>query len=180
VLHSVSLLDEFVVRDLRHDDAEALSAAYVKNRRHLEPWEPTRADDFFTPEGQAAAIATSVAAAHAGWSLPLVLTGADRILGRATLSGITRGAFQSGTLGYWIDEDLEGRGIMTAVVGAIVTIARDDLALHRVQAETLVHNAASQRVLERNGFVEFGTAPKYLRIAGEWQDHVLFQRLLDD
>ncbi|PSK67915.1 hypothetical protein B0E53_00186 [Micromonospora sp. MH33] len=33
----------------------------------------------------------------------------------------------------------------------------------------------SQRVLERNGFVQFGMAPEYLNIAGRWQDHAMYQ-----
>lgn len=72
-----------------------------------------------------------------------------------------------------------GRGVATAAVGATVELAFHQLQLHRLQAGTLVHNAASQRVLERNGFVRFGLAPGYLHIAGRWQDHVLFQRLND-
>jgi ribosomal-protein-alanine N-acetyltransferase len=43
-----------------------------------------------------------------------------------------------------------------------------------------VHNSASQRVLARNGFVQYGLAPRYLEIAGRWQDHLMFQRLRDD
>jgi ribosomal-protein-alanine N-acetyltransferase len=54
-----------------------------------------------------------------------------------------------------------------------------ELGLHRVQAGTLVHNHGSRRVLQRNGFARFGLAERYLRIAGEWQDHVLWQRLAD-
>jgi len=34
-------------------------------------------------------------------------------------------------------------------------------------------------VLARNGFVRIGVAPSYLKIAGRWQDHVLFQRVAD-
>jgi ribosomal-protein-alanine N-acetyltransferase len=34
-------------------------------------------------------------------------------------------------------------------------------------------------VLARNGFRQSGTAPRYLRIAGRWQDFHLFQ-LLDE
>jgi ribosomal-protein-alanine N-acetyltransferase len=59
----------------------------------------------------------------------------------------------------------------------MLRLAFGELHLHRVEAGTLVHNAASQRVLERNGFVRYGLAPQYLRIAGRWQDHVLFQVL---
>lgn len=51
----------------------------------------------------------------------------------------------------------------------------DELGLHRIQAGTLVDNLRSQRVLERNGFVRFGLAPRYLHIGGTWQDHVLYQ-----
>jgi ribosomal-protein-alanine N-acetyltransferase len=52
--------------------------------------------------------------------------------------------------------------------------------LHRLQAATLLHNSGSQRVLADNGFERIGIAPQYLRIAGEWQDHLLFQLLLDE
>ena len=69
---------------------------------------------------------------------------------------------------------------MTAAVDAVLTVARDDLHLHRVEAATLLHNAASQRILLRAGFERIGLAPRYLRIAGEWQDHALFQRILGE
>jgi ribosomal-protein-alanine N-acetyltransferase len=51
--------------------------------------------------------------------------------------------------------------------------------LHRIQADTLVDNEASQRVLKRNGFVRIGLAPRYLKIAGRWQDCILHQLLSD-
>lgn len=74
------------------------------------------------------------------------------IVGRLTLANIVRGAFDSGELGYWLDSDLEGRGVMTRAVGAVLRTAREDLGLHRVQAGTLLHNVGSQTVLQRNGF----------------------------
>ena len=64
-------------------------------------------------------------------------------------------------------------------MAAVLEVAFGELALHRVQGETLPHNRASQVVLERNGFERYGYAPRYLRIAGEWQDHVLYQRVND-
>lgn len=94
--------------------------------------------------------------------------------------GVVRGAFQSAHLGYWVDRGHNGRGVATAAVAEVVRIAFHDLGLHRLQADTLVHNVASRRVLARNGFRPIGLAPRYLRIAGRWQDHVLHQRLADD
>ncbi|MGO3506947.1 MAG: GNAT family N-acetyltransferase, partial [Brachybacterium tyrofermentans] len=49
------------------------------------------------------------------------------------------------------------------------------LGLHRIQAEVKVGNDASARVLEHCGFAEYGLAPSYLRLGGEWADCRLFQ-----
>ena len=99
------------------------------------------------------------------------------VVGRVTLSDITRGTFSSGHLGYWVSESHNVRGLATAAVAEILDIAFNELGLHRVEAGTIPHNVRSRAVLERNGFVRFGYAPSYLKIAGEWQDHVLYQAL---
>lgn len=108
----------------------------------------------------------------------MVLARNDSIVGLLTLSSIVRGAFQNAHLGYWISHASQGAGIMTAAVGAAINIAAVDLGLHRLEAATLVHNTASQRVLEKNGFEAYGMARAYLRIAGQWQDHRMYQRIL--
>ena len=53
---------------------------------------------------------------------------------------------------------------LQAIVG--LCEAFEEQGLHRIQAGTLRHNLASQKVLERNGFVRFGLAEKYIQIAG--------------
>ena len=88
-----------------------------------------------------------------------------------------RRAFQSGNLGYWVAGERCGRGVATAAVAATCAFAFEELELHRLEAGTLLHNVGSQIVLDRNGFVPFGVARDYLRIAGSWCDHVLFQRI---
>lgn len=167
-----------ILRSLASTDAAALAHAYASNRDHLEPWEPTRPPSFRTESGQRAEIDLSLANREAGTTLPVVLDHDGQIVGRATLSGIVRGAAQSANLGYWVDHRYTGRGLMTATVEAVAQIARSDLRLHRIQAATLLHNVASQTVLTKCGFTEIGLAPEYLEIAGRWQDHRLFQRIL--
>ena len=75
------------------------------------------------------------------------------------------------------DDYYNGRGLATAALGHLKDLAFGELGLHRVEAGALPHNVRSQRVLERNGFVRFGVAPRYLSIAGQWQDHVMYQVL---
>jgi len=61
----------------------------------------------------------------------------------------------------------------------VIEFAFGELELHRLEAGTLVDNHASQRVLEKNGFERFGLAHRFLLIAGEWRDHILFERIND-
>ena len=112
----------------------------------------------------------------AGQTLPHVIVDGDGgVVGRVNLNSIIRGAFQSASVGYWVDGRRTGEGLATAAVAAMIRVAFDELDLHRLQGETLAHNTASRHVLERNGFVEYGVAPDYLRIDGRWQEHVLYQ-----
>ncbi|BCW78282.1 GNAT family N-acetyltransferase [Arthrobacter sp. NicSoilC5] len=172
------LADGVVLRPVQRSDAVALAAAFQANRVHLAPWEPVRSEEFYTALGQRAAIARRLEDLDSGTALPLVLVDDENVVGLLTLRSIVRGAFQNAHVGYWIDRRAQGAGLMTAAVGAAVGIARDDLGLHRLEAATLVHNTASQRVLEKNGFESYGTARAYLQIAGQWQDHRMFQRIL--
>jgi [ribosomal protein S5]-alanine N-acetyltransferase len=177
VIEPIQLSDEVALRLIRPEDAAGLADAYARNRTHLAPWDPARTPEFFTAAWHANEIPKLLVSYAAGLSVPLVFATNDSIVGRVNLSNIVRGAFDSGILGYWIDERYTGRGLVSAAVTSTVAVARG-MGLHRVEAGTLVHNLASQRVLEKAGFESFGMAPKYLKINGSWQDHRLFQILL--
>ncbi|MFD0520355.1 GNAT family N-acetyltransferase [Paractinoplanes durhamensis] len=162
-------------------DAPELAALLVANRDFLAPWEPFRPAEFFTPDGQAAYLEEVLRLTAAGSAVPHVILDEDgRICGRITLSGIVRGPSLSADLGYWVAEQANGKGRASAAVAHICRLAFGELGLHRVEAGVQPHNAASQRVLHRNGFQRYGLAPRYLHIDGEWRDHVLFQLLSDD
>jgi ribosomal-protein-alanine N-acetyltransferase len=157
-------------------DAAALARLIQVNRAFLAPWEPLRDEDYFTEAGQRADIEHALAQHEQGNALPCVIvdqTGA--VVGRITLNGIVRGAFQSCSVGYWLSADAGGHGLATAALRDIMAVAFGELGLHRIQAETLLDNVASQRVLERNGFARIGLAPTYLKVAGRWQDCILYQ-----
>jgi [ribosomal protein S5]-alanine N-acetyltransferase len=165
-------------RPLSLDDAAALTAIVREDRDFLAPWEPSRTESWFTEDGQREEIRVKLEQQARGLVVPhVVLDDDDEVVGRINLNNVVRGAFESCSVGYSIRAAANGRGHATAAVAAMLRVAFGELGLHRVEAGTLVHNAASQRVLERNGFVRFGLAPQYLRIAGRWQDHVLFQLL---
>lgn len=167
-------------RLIRPDDAPVVAQLAGVNRDFLAPWEPARTEAHFTERGQRLAIQTALAEHAHGRSLPFVIVDeADEVVGRINLNNIVRGASQSASLGYWLDQKSGGRGLATAAVRAITRLAFTELGLHRIQADTLVNNVPSQRVLARAGFVRMALAPSYLKIAGRWQDCILHQLVAD-
>ncbi|MFB6501855.1 MULTISPECIES: GNAT family N-acetyltransferase [unclassified Streptomyces] len=162
-------------------DAASLAVSLARSRAYMQPWEPIRPDAFYTEEGQRERLVALFGDRDAGRAAPWVLADEeDRAVGGFNLSGIVLGPLRSGTLGYWVDVEYAGRGLATAAVRLICEMARDGLGLHRIEAGTVLENAASQRVLAKCGFEEYGTAPQYLYINGQWRDHRLFQRILHD
>jgi ribosomal-protein-alanine N-acetyltransferase len=97
-----------------------------------------------------------------------------------TISGVTRGAFASARVGYFVGQEWNGQGIASGAVGLCADWAFGEGRLHRLSAGTLLDNVASQRVLSRNGFHVVGISRRYLNIAGRWRDHVLFARTVED
>lgn len=84
----------------------------------------------------------------------------DRLVGRITIFNIAREPFQSASVGYWVTQDMNGRGVATAALALLVDEAFGRLGLHRLEAATLTTNSASQLVLRRNDFRRIGLAPR--------------------
>jgi ribosomal-protein-alanine N-acetyltransferase len=161
-----------ILRPLAPADAGELATLRVANREFLAPFEPLRNDRFFTLDGQREWI-------EDGTSTAFAILAENRIAGTVTISNVVHGPFRSANLGYWVAERHGGRGLATKAIGEVVEVAYGELALHRLEAATLVDNLPSRRVLEKNDFEPIGLARRYLEIAGVWRDHLLFQRTAD-
>ncbi|MEU6373896.1 GNAT family protein [Streptomyces sp. NPDC046909] len=177
---SEEITDGVILRIADPADAPELCAAYVENRKYLEPWEPRRAESFFTVDGQKKRLQEQRQLFAEGRIVPWIFESDGRIVGTITLTGIVLGPFCSSYLGYWVAEDQRGRGLATAAVERVCRVARETVGLHRIEATTLVENTGSQRVLEKCGFEAIGLAPNYLHINGRWRDHRMFQRVLHE
>lgn len=171
--------DGYDLRPLEAGDAAALAEAHTRNREHLGPWEPRRPPGWGTEEGMAAVVRSQLTAVENGYAESWVLWHGADVVGRGNLQNIVRGAMQGGTLGYWVDGGHLRRGLASAVVAFLVERGVA-IALHRIEAGTIVENTPSQGVLVRNGFEQYGLVPRFLHIDGEWRDHLLFQRILHD
>lgn len=169
-----------VLRTLTPRDAPRLLAFDCRNREWLAPWEPLRDEAYFSSARVLSSIkadATSVRRGS-GCRWHLFLKGDPTIVGSISLSNVVKGAFLSAHLGYRLDAQATGRGLMAEALNRVVTFAFDQ-GLHRLEANVMPRNTASRRLLVTAGFEEEGLARRYLKIAGVWEDHlhhVLFNR----
>ena len=149
-----------------------------ESREFLKPFEPRWSEADLTRRVFMARLKRGRQEAQQGTDynfLVFLATGRrEQLVGGLTLSNIRRRAAQHVNLGYWMGRDHAGQGLMTEAVGLIIPFAFNTLGLHRIHAAFLPNNAASRRVLEKNGFKEEGYAENYLQIDGRWADHVLF------
>ncbi len=153
----------------------ALAAFHERNRAHLAPWEPPTRDDFFTEEVQSQRLRVAAAAFAAGTGYRYLLQpigDTTRVIGSVHFSNIVRGPFQSCTLGYALDQAVEGQALMTEGLRcAIAEMFSKRVNLHRIQAAFRPENWRSAEVLKRLGFQDEGVAPDYLFIDGLWRVH---------
>jgi ribosomal-protein-alanine N-acetyltransferase len=152
------------------------------SRDHLIPWEPLWPRDELTRSAFRRRIRhyQREQREDLGYAFLVMRDRDDRLLGGMTLSNIRRGVTQAASLGYWLGLSHVRQGYMTEAVRAVIPFAFHELRLHRLEAACMPTNSGSIRVLERCGFEREGYARRYLRINGEWEDHILFARIADD
>ncbi|MFF5788641.1 GNAT family N-acetyltransferase [Streptomyces sp. NPDC012693] len=140
------------IRLIEPADGAALAGLLSRDRQAYARWLPARPAEFYTPDGQAAVIASLLASHDQGLAWPGVVVSDDTVIGQVSISSILRGPFQKGFIGYWISSLHQGRGHTSRAVGLALRIAEDELKLHRLEAHTQLENLASQAILRRHGF----------------------------
>ena len=174
-----------VLRAPRATDIAELRALLIRNAEHLRPWSPSPPPGTnpagFTELGRSIARHRRDWKAGSGYVFIMQLrVPHEPIVGRIALTSVTRGPFQSAQLGYWMDAGHLRRGLMSEAVDATLGFAFERLGLHRLQAAVMPTNQASRAILQKRGFREEGYAERYLRIAGKWEDHVLYGLTLEE
>lgn len=167
------------IRLLEPRQAPLMVKFRTENRRFLEPWEPRRPPEFFTPGFWEVQLAANWREFRQGTSLCLALldSAETEVIGVCNYTNIIRGTFQACHLGYAIGERHQGRGLMFEALEAGMGYLFDDMRLHRIMANYLPHNHRSGRLLAKLGFVIEGKASKLLKINGRWEDHILTSRI---
>jgi len=151
-----------------------------RNLSHFARWDPPATAGYLDPATQSERLRQGLIAFAAGiscrwWLQPL--NAPELIIGSVHLSQINQGAFCNAVLGYGLDAQFVGRGVMHEALAAVIQEAFEGaLNLHRLQAAVRPENTRSLNLLQRSGFETEGLARDYLFIDGAWRDHHLLAR----
>jgi [ribosomal protein S5]-alanine N-acetyltransferase len=172
--HEPIVTGRLVLEPVSHGDTDALVAYQRENRAHLSPWEPLRPEAYFSRAATEARVDAAMQALTAGTALSLVvrLHGGETV-GQCAFTNIVRGPFQACHLGFSLDKRFEGQGLMREALVAATGCMFGEWKLHRIMANFRPENVRSERLLTSLGFEVEGFARAYLRINGQWADHVL-------
>jgi ribosomal-protein-alanine N-acetyltransferase len=164
------------------DDWPEWAELRARSRAFLTPWEPTWPEDSLARDHFRRRLRQQIKEWRSGeaYGLFVFTNEGRRLVGGINLSNVRRGVAQAASVGYWMGQPYAGQGLMTDGLRATLPFVFDDLRLHRLEAACLPHNEPSKAVLTKVGFHEEGLARQYLRINGQWADHLLFALLRAD
>ena len=166
------------LRPLAVTDFEQWQEVRRRCAEWLLKWEPARLDGYPDPVEDRRAFAARCGARErerqlgSGYGFGIFL--GPRFAGEVNLSGIQRGPFQNGFVGYWIDEAVAGNSYTPEAVAVILRFCFEEVGLHRVQIAIIPRNAPSRRVVGKLDLREEGIAVRFLEINGVWEDHVCY------
>jgi len=156
-------------------DVEALFAFERDNRAFFEATINARPAAYYSIDGVMQAVTRAMQDAADDLGYQYLVKDAGEIVGRINLSGVKRAHFHSAVLGYRIGEAACGKGYAGEAVRQVLGIAFGELGLARIEADCRVENAASARILLRNGFTQFGHSQKSFELGGVWYDRLHFE-----
>jgi ribosomal-protein-alanine N-acetyltransferase len=149
-----------------------------RNVEWLRPWEATLPPEAIAQGDSPPTFAMMVRRlrreAREGRTLPWALSYQGSLVGQVTVGGIAWGSLRAGYIGYWIDSQVAGRGIMPMAVAMACDYSLNILRLHRIEINIRPENAASLRVVEKLELPQEGYRREYLHIDGAWRDHVTY------
>lgn len=167
-----------MLRPLAPSDFRSWSEVRRHNAEWLTVWEPSRQPHQPDPTTDRSAFSSRCLqrdrdrANGTAYQFGLFVDG--QVVGEINLNNVIRGAMQSCTVGYWIDQRHAGRGYTAEGVVLVMQFAFEQLGLHRVEICIVPRNIRSRRIMEKLEIREEGLAERYLEINGVWEDHLRY------
>ncbi|MEI6352432.1 MAG: GNAT family protein [Candidatus Nomurabacteria bacterium] len=172
-------VDENIELRLRSlEDVESSFAVTRKNINHLKTFLNWATDNFSIEDSEKFIIACEEGFVNEK-NLDLGIFYQGKIIGSCGFHTIRKNN-KVAEIGYWIDEDFQGKGIISKCVKALVVYGFEELGLNRIQILCATENKASGAVAIKCGFKLEGTLRKNVMSNGVVYDSFIFSIISDE
>ena len=173
-MNTIQVDDEILLRPPRMSDAGDLFVLVDSNRKYLRRWLPwidtIRSAKNYRPwiEGRVG-----------GNEYRLLIVYKGAVVGATGISDLDS-PNKAGEIGYWLAEDMQGRGIVTRTCHALLNDAFGELGMNRMQIRVATGNKKSLAIPERLGFQFEGVQRQAELVNGEYYDLALYSMLASE
>ncbi|MBD2850152.1 GNAT family N-acetyltransferase, partial [Acinetobacter baumannii] len=142
-------IEKIQVISLYDCSSKALLDFYIKNKKHLANSMPLRENSFYTEEYWEQQIVSYIELFKEKKAIKFVLVHKGIVIGTITFDQIIYGVFRSCYLGYSLDQDYQGQGIMFKALMFCLDYIFNQFNLNRVMANYIPENTRSRKLLQR-------------------------------
>lgn len=175
-IHQVDEITTLAMVEMR--DADELFELVDNSRMYLREWLPW-VDANVSVEDTKEFVNAAQQQYARGDGFQCCIRYRDKIVGILGLHQLDRVHKQT-QIGYWLAEEYQGRGVMTACCRALVDFAFREYQLHRVEIRAAVENTRSTAIPERLGFTHEGTLRESEWVNDRFVDGAVYSMLEDE
>ena len=170
--------DEIILRAWRPDDIELAHEVVLRNQEHLQPYMHWMSPNY-SIESTRKFLTDAVTSRKDRKNLGLgIFRGAQLIgsIGFVEFDWVSRKT----EIGYWVDREEEGKGIVTRSCRTLIEYAFESLGMNRIEIRCSAENFRSAAVPERLGFKKEATLRQAEFRNGRLHDFLVYGLLADD
>ncbi len=147
--------DDLILHQPQIDFAEELFALVEANRTYLQKWLPW-VNTTQSPKDSQQFLKNARRFSFGGQQFHTIIIYKNKIVGLVGFNAIYK-KHKKGEIGYWIAQDMQGKGIVTQAVNRLIHYGFKHLDLNRIVIRVSTENIKSQQVAQRLGFIYEGT-----------------------
>lgn len=175
---SVQIDDEICLRPFVADDALHVFNAVARNYGHLRTFMEWAKPDYSLADAEDFVTRTVIERAD-NMSLNFGIFRAGKLIGTIGYASFDHEA-KVAEIGYWIDRDEEGKGIVGNACKRLLEMAFNEFGLNRVQIRCASGNVRSAAIPERFAFKKEGVQREHVMRDGIIYDFVIYGLLASE
>ncbi len=172
--------ERILLRVLYPSEANMVTEYLTRNREFHRPFHQAHDDDYFTSYEQSDYLRGDLSGFRRGTCFPFWISytcDPSHVIGRVAYTAVIRGALSSCLLGYHLDQNEVGKGVMKEAISSANDFVFMQKKIHRIQADIMPENERSIATIESLGFKRQGLNEKYMCINGVWRDHFIYAKI---